>query len=389
MFARPRHPAVRRPRTSRRPAFEPLEERQLMSLGPEMIYPINTTNHSARLSDNATSSGGSSVVVWMEHDNRADTDIRAQRFNSFGTKLGPEISVAFSNLTEHSPAVAMDDLGGFVVTWTQQFPNSETDALAQRFDSNGNRAGGLIEVGVGRPREGSSDVATDRLGNFVISYNRQVGKLTTDVVAKRYDRGGQLLGVLDVAVGTVADSQSSIAMNPNGRFDIAWERGSSGTQHDVLLKRFTAGGGLLGTHFISTNVADDRDASVSMDNAGNAVVAWHRAGDIKARRVGLDGALGVEVSIAGTTAVEFKPAVAQRRGGGGFVVAYEVLVPSGENRTRVAEVSFTNKVSTVDIGVRSDPSLSIDAFGNYLLTYTSHVSIVLGDIRGRRGYLGA
>ncbi|MDG3002606.1 hypothetical protein [Paludisphaera mucosa] len=389
MFARPRHPTVRRPRTSRRPAFEPLEGRQLMTLGPEMIYPINTTNHTARFSDNATSSGGSSVVVWSQSNNEPGFSIRAQRFNSFGTKLGPEFIVGSSNQSMYSPAVAMDDLGGFVVTWTQQLANGDSDALAQRFDSNGNHAGGLIEVGVGRAREGYSDVATDRLGNFVISYNRQLAKISTDVVAKRYDRGGQLLGVLDVAVGTVADAQASIAMNPDGRFDIAWERGSSGTQHDILLKRFTAGGGLLGTHFISTNAADDRDASVSMDNAGNAVVAWCRAGDIKARRVGLDGALGAEVGIAGTTAFEYKPAVALRRGGGGFVVAYEVQARSGGNRTRVAEVSFTNTVSTVDIGVRSDPALSIDWFGNYLLTYTSYVSIAAGDIWGRRGSLSA
>src|SRR5437763_16694947 len=78
----------------RRPSVEALEGRQLMSIGPEFIAPINTTTRNAQFhSDNASASGGSSVVVWTDTFSSSDHDIRAQRFNSFGGKTGPEIVV--------------------------------------------------------------------------------------------------------------------------------------------------------------------------------------------------------------------------------------------------------------------------------------------------------
>jgi hypothetical protein len=83
-----------------------------MSVGPEFISPINATTRNAQFdSDTATSSNGSSVVVWADSFCATDGEIRAQRFNSFGGKTGPEIVVGFSSLNEGLPAVAMDSLG--------------------------------------------------------------------------------------------------------------------------------------------------------------------------------------------------------------------------------------------------------------------------------------
>ena len=219
---------ARRPKTSRRrfelEALEALEGRQLMSVGPEFIAPINTTTRNAQFdSDNASSSNGSSVVVWTDTFSPTDHDIRAQRFNSFGTFSGSEITVSSSSLDESSPAVAMDSLGNFVVTWTQTLASGDTNVVARRFDSNGNAVGDVVQVGAGTFQESDPDVAMDAQGNFVVSYTRNTNNNNPDVFAKQYNSSGQLLHVVDVATTSRAETHSSVAMTPDGRFDVAYD----------------------------------------------------------------------------------------------------------------------------------------------------------------------
>src|SRR3954467_15418021 len=94
---RPLSPA----RRQRRPSLESLEGRQLMSVGPEFFAPINATTRNNQFnSDNASSNNGTSMVVWTDTCSSSDHDIRAQRFDRFGSRLGPEIAVSLSGLDE-------------------------------------------------------------------------------------------------------------------------------------------------------------------------------------------------------------------------------------------------------------------------------------------------
>jgi hypothetical protein len=377
-----------RPRDrKRRPSLESLEVREMMSLGAEFLAPVNTTTRNNQFeSDNASSAGGTSVVVWTDTYSSTDHDIRAQRFNSFGGASGPEIVVSFSGLDEGSPAVAMDDQGRFVVTWVQKYAGGDTNVVARQFDSDGNAVGDLIAVGAGTFRESDPDVATDLAGNFVVSYTRDTNNNNPDVFAKRYNSSGQLLNVVDVATSTTrAENHSSVAMTPDGRFAVAWENAFTATDHDIILSRYNAYAGLVDVTGIGNGSQNDVSPSVAMDNNGNGVVVWERAGNIQARRFDSSGAPAFyDFTIAGTSATERNASVAMRRGGGGFVVAYESL--SSGTRTKVAEVSAFNSVTTQDAGTRSAPAVSINAFGDYLLTYTSPDGSDQ-NIRGRRGYL--
>src|SRR5215217_8112702 len=138
MFSHLRRPDVRRPRTPSRPGLESLEGRQLLSLSSEFL--VNTTTRNAQFdSDNASSSNGSSVVVWTDTFSSTDHDIRAQVYDRFDHKIGPEIVVAGSSLDDTTPAVAMNSRGDFVVTWTQRQSNGDTNVLAQRFSASGGR----------------------------------------------------------------------------------------------------------------------------------------------------------------------------------------------------------------------------------------------------------
>ena len=100
----------------RRPALEALEGRQLMSVGAEMIGTVNTTTRNAQFaSDTATNFSGQTVVVWTDTFSVIDHDIRAQRYDSSGGKVGSEIVISGSSLDESHPKVAIDGGGQFEV----------------------------------------------------------------------------------------------------------------------------------------------------------------------------------------------------------------------------------------------------------------------------------
>ena len=63
----------------------------------------------------SVSSNGSSVVVWTEAKSSTDTDVKAQRYDALGHKVGGEVVVATGRNPQHNPSVAMDGSGGFVV----------------------------------------------------------------------------------------------------------------------------------------------------------------------------------------------------------------------------------------------------------------------------------
>jgi hypothetical protein len=379
----------------RRSSLETLEGRQLMSVGPELFGTVNTTTRNAQFgSVNATSASGTSVVAWVDtfsdglNGRPFDLDIRAQRYTSLDEKKGPEIVVAFTSLVEFSPSVAINDSGQFVVSYTQTVAGGDTNVVAQRYDSSGNAVGGPIQVGSGIFAEGNSRVAIDRAGNFVVSYTRNTNNNNPDIFAKQYNSSGQLLKVIDVGITPVAETNSSVAVTPDGRFDVAWERAFSATDHDIFLTRYDASGTALGVNAIALSTSEDLAPSVAIDNSGNAVVAWEKAGDIKARRISSSGAAGPEINIASTSNVERDASVALKPDGGGFVVAYDAFNPVifGAPINSVAEVSASDTVTTFDAG-RGAGAVSIDVSGGYLLTYTAVDGGGDDNIHRKRGRL--
>jgi hypothetical protein len=386
-----------RPRSRRRPSFESLEGRQLLSLGPEFLVNTAIFNKQFEVA-NAKAPGGMSVAVWTDFSTNSAHLIRAQLYNQFDVKVGPELRLANTGRDDVSvtPAVAMDSTGTFVVTWTQPFPGGDTNVVAQRYRSDGTPLTGIIPVGAGIFKEHDSHVAMDGFGGFVVSYTRDTNGNNPDVFAKRYDASGNLLKVIDVATSSQAETHSSVAVSPGGGIDVAFELQFSGTDDDILLGRFTGAGVSLGRLPIATSTAREQSPSLSMDDIGNAVVAYQKFSsgdwDIKARRVSPTGSVGAELNIRNTSADETRPSVALKPGpaGGGFVVAYNRSGGVG-----VTEVSASGAVlANHDIGSPSEiavgPTVRIDGSGHYLLTYTTLDALPFGsdfNVRGRFGRL--
>jgi hypothetical protein len=364
-----------------------------MSLGPEMISPVNTTTRNSQQdADIASSAGGSSVVVWVDSFSNTDRDIRAQRLDANGAKVGPEIAVSLSSLDESEPAVAMDVRGDFVVTWTQAQPNGDTNVVARRFDPAGNPLGALIQVGAGTFKENNPNVAMNDAGSFTVAYVRDTTNNNPDVFAKQYDAFGNLFNVINVATTSRAEFAPSIAMTPEGRFDVAWEDAFSTNDHDIRMNSYSATGGLTNTFALAVGSTYEFAPSISMDISGNSVTAWsvfgNGGGDIKARRVSASGIAGPVLDIASTTDDERRPAVALQRTGESFVVVYDSqFAPIGRLQLFSAEVSASNVVTTLDAGQpRFQSAVTIDTFGFYTIVDTARDGMDL-NIHERRGHL--
>src|SRR5262249_36223169 len=154
-----------------------------------------------------------------------------------------QIQVDRDGLDERHPSVAMDANGNFVVAYEKGIATDtgnlpQRAIVAQRYDKVGTKMGGLITVtpadnGFPNAHFGRDpDVAMDAAGDFVVSFTKLFGSpfgigdnTQTDVFARRYDSSGsfrQEINVSNRSAFTDTAGNSSVAMSPDGRFDIAY-----------------------------------------------------------------------------------------------------------------------------------------------------------------------
>src|SRR5205823_3885198 len=101
---------------------------------------VNTSKIGGQIqAASATSSNGSSVVVWTEIKGASDRDIKAQRFDAAGKKAGSEILVAGGRNPQHNASVAMDNAGNFVIVWTHDYSTMDQDVHGALFNADGSR----------------------------------------------------------------------------------------------------------------------------------------------------------------------------------------------------------------------------------------------------------
>lgn len=334
-----------RKHSARRLKLERLEGRRLFAVLPDTEILVNSSSSSDQ-SQVATASAadGRSVVVWTHTASSSNTDIRAQRFNAAGAKVGGEISVASSTRRENMPDVAMRSDGSFAVSWVEQVTSSNKDVKALRFTSNGAPTGSVINVASTSKNENVPSIAMSATGTFVVAWMREVGFNKADVYANRYNSAGVLQNNLAVAVTSLNEINPDVAMSPDGRFAIGYT--TSTDSGDVLLKRYSNTAAPVATHTVAGGAARQLNPRVSMDDNANVMVVWSElvvsSDDIKARRISSGGSVGGLITVASTSNVdEITPDVAYKRNGTAFVVTY---VNRSNNTPRAVELTNTGTV---------------------------------------------
>ncbi|HEX9614460.1 MAG TPA: hypothetical protein VGA55_03110, partial [Bacteroidota bacterium] len=116
-------------------------------LGPETIVNTVTSGEQDKPAI-AMNGSGNLIVVWASHEGFSTIyDIKGQLFKN-NSPSGSEFLVNFSTTSSQTnPTVAMDDSGNFVVAWDSWYQDgSDKGVYAQRFDSAGQKVGPELRV---------------------------------------------------------------------------------------------------------------------------------------------------------------------------------------------------------------------------------------------------
>src|SRR5262249_7735445 len=287
-----------------------------------------------------------SVAVWINAYSPTDHDIWAQRIDSDGQPTGAPIQVDFTTADSNLPRVAMDGQGRFVVTWEDYNRDGTSSVMMRYFDASGAPITGITQVTAAGSTDYLPDLAASD-GSFVITWVHRFTENDDDIYAERFVTSTgvpQAQGLIFVNTDTNYESAPSVAMSPDGRFDIAYERQFSGGDFDILANQYTSSGTPLGGNlYINFGTYGEFNPSISMDDAPNPVGVYHTfAGGtycIDATRLRSDGLVGSAFS----TQIEYgtdriNPRVALAPTGGRFVVTYEV-----SGRVGVTEIGSDNR----------------------------------------------
>ncbi|HEX8125061.1 MAG TPA: M10 family metallopeptidase C-terminal domain-containing protein [Allosphingosinicella sp.] len=223
-------------------------------------------------------------MTWEEYSDGSYTGLKAQLFDSSGSKLGGEILVntTIAGFQRHASVAGLPS-GGFVAVWTN-FPPFEDfgSAKLQLFDAAGAKIGAEILVNATDSRGFSrTDVAVLADG-FVVTWAQQdptAFDIEYDVRAQRFDFSGAKVGAEVVVHASTPGNQGDPDVDalPGGGFIITWRApGQDGSLSDVYGQIFDSAGGRVGTEFIIGTVADGRQAGARFEvmPSGDIVIVW-------------------------------------------------------------------------------------------------------------------
>jgi Ca2+-binding RTX toxin-like protein len=290
-------------------------------------FRVNTsTTGSQNDSDVVPLASGGFVVVWTDSSlgtlDGNNHGVVGQMFAANGDKVGGEFLVnttipAAQNAAQTAPLAN----GGFVVTWTD-YSSPGGDVKMQRFDAAGAKVGAETLVNT-RTESGQtfSDVAALAGGGFVIVWQDDQTASPNlplpDIKAQLFDAAGNPVGGEFLVSLETASRQEvpKVAALPDGGFIVTWNddslTGGDNDKSSIKAQRFDAVGNRVGATLLVNEVTqgDQGLPQVALLSSGAVVVTWHddskTGGDtswtaIRARmfETAIDGTVGPE-SLAG------------------------------------------------------------------------------------------
>lgn len=248
-------------------------------------FQVNTYTTSSQSTPSvAMDANGDFVITWQSYaQDGSGYGIFAQRYNAAGVAQGSEFQVnTFTNNPQNAPSVAMDADGDFVIAWQSFGPDgSGLGISAQRYNAWGVAQGSEFQVNTYTTiYQYDPSVAMDADGDFVIAWQSggQDGS-EYGIYAQRYNALGVTQGT-EFQVNTHTTSQQngpSVAMDADGDFVIVWESYlQDGSDFGIYAQRYNAAGIAQDTEFRINSYTTNRQfqSSVAMDADGDFVVAW-------------------------------------------------------------------------------------------------------------------
>ncbi|MEM6782253.1 MAG: hypothetical protein AAF624_00775, partial [Bacteroidota bacterium] len=315
---------------------------------------------------------------------------------------GGEFQVhTFTTGDQDRTSVAIDDDGDFVIAWTSYAQDGDGDGVyAQRYAADGTPQGSEFRVN----SETSGDqefpsVGIDADGNFVIAWTSdgQDGS-GYGIYAQRYAADGTLQGS-EFRVNTFTtnnQSLASVALDDDGDFVIAWRGNGQDDPNDntlgnvgVFAQRYAADGTPQGSEFqVNTFITGlQTQPSVAIDADGDFVIAWQGDGQdgsvfgVFAQRYAADGTpRGGEFQVNVETAnAQDDPSVGMDADGN-FIITWDSLNQDGDTdgiyaRRYAADgtpLSSEFRVNTFTTDRQNLPAVSLNDDGDFVVVWQSN-----------------
>jgi len=250
-----------------------------------------------------------------------------------------------------------------------------------------------------------SDVAIAASGDFVVVWQHEVTSTNHDIRFRRYNADGTPKDGIDLPVANsgLDELAPRVGMADNGDFVVVWQTEVTTGNFDVFYRRFNASGVALDP--ASVNVDTDSDSQITPDvyvhGTGNFEIVWDDRpfaggnGIIRFRRFTAGGAAldPDEISVANTGEDESQPRISGGRQGvaiGNYVIAWtgqtvaeqDVLFRLfNSNGTPLSDATLVDLDQTTN---QHDPSVAMDPFGAFVVTYAHEPSAGDVDIYLRR-----
>lgn len=358
---------------------------------------VNTTTSGNQLEPNvATLSDGGYVIVWT---NEGSESIFSQRYNASGVKVGSESVVSTSLSRSHADAVVTGlTSGGYVVAWKAN-EGSGDDIRLQRFDVNGSKVGGESQVNTySLYDQDSARVMALADGGFVVNW-ASWGQDGSDWggYLQRYDANGAKVGSeTRVATSTSGPQDGAVLTHLNdGGYMAVWEGNGSGDTSGIFAQRFSSSWAKVGseTRINTTTTNLQTDAAITTLKNGSYVITWQSQpadndddddtsapGDIYAQLYSASGTkIGGETRVNTTTSGYQEEARVTALNDGSYVVTWSgngVGDASGIFLQRFnssgAKVGAETRINTTTDGNQEFSSITVLADGGYLIAWESY-----------------
>ena len=254
--------------------------------GPE--FRVNTyTTGNQRYSTVAMDAAGDFVVTWDSYgQDGSGISVYAQRYDKTGAPQGSEFRVNTYTTDRYFPVVAMDVAGDFVVAWTSIGQDGDGYGIyAQRYTAAGAPQGSEFRVNTyTTSHQWVPAVAMDAVGDFVVTWTSygQDGD-SWGIYAQRYDKMGAPQGS-EFRVNTYTTSHQywpTVAMDAASDFVITWmSYGQDGDGWGIYAQRYDKMGVPQGSEFRVNTYTNNSQywSRVAMNAAGDFVVTWGSIG---------------------------------------------------------------------------------------------------------------
>jgi ELWxxDGT repeat protein len=356
-------------------------------VGSEVL--VNSTVAGSQQAPQAASlADGGYVVVFKDVTAGAgEDDIRAQKFDASGAKVGGEILVHTQQIgDQHQYKVTGLADGGFVIAWTDVEGDAGAGSFghaavkARFFNADASPRGAEFVVNTAADdQQFGAEVALLENGDVVIVWSDRSGTggdaSETSVKARLFDGDGAPLTGEILVNTTTAEAQISpkVTALAGGGFAVSftdWSLGDGNYNADSLLdvraQFFTSTGAKLGGEILvntTTDARQDQSSIVSLSN-GNVLIVWQDtsaddSADLKGQLFSSTGdRIGDEIGIATElVGLQGEPRVGALSDGAFVVTWRDAGANSSQSDIKAQTFSATGEKVGAEFTVNNETSL--------------------------------